>query len=250
MGSFKELKNMQIIILGLCIAGATIGSTMILSKGVIQVKRLTEEVIDVTGSAEKDIVSDYTVWKSWFVRQNPKLKDAYIALKDDLGKVKDYLLSKGIKNQEIIVSQVVTECLYEKNEKGYNTNKIEGYIVSQIIEVRSYQVQKVTEVSRQSTELLDQDIEFISGMPEYFYTKLPELKIEMLAQATENAKVRATRMAASTENKIGAIRSAKMGKFQINPANSYDVSWYGNHDTSSFDKKVIAIVHASFAIKE
>jgi len=41
-----------------------------------------------------------------------------------------------------------------------------------------------------------------------------------------------------------------MGKFQINAANSYDVSWYGNHDTSSFDKKVIAIVHASFAIAE
>ncbi|NQS90710.1 hypothetical protein HQ584_13080, partial [Patescibacteria group bacterium] len=45
MSSFRELKNIQIIILGLCIAGATIFSTMILSKGVIQVKRLTEEVI-------------------------------------------------------------------------------------------------------------------------------------------------------------------------------------------------------------
>jgi len=72
----------------------------------------------------------------------------------------------------------------------------------------------------------------------------------MLAKATENAKVRASKMAASTGNKIGTIRSAQMGKFQINAANSYDVSWYGNHDTSSFDKKVIAIVHASFAIRE
>jgi len=250
MGTFSGLKNIQIIILGLCIAGATIFSTVVLSKGVIQVKRLTEEVIKVTGSAEKDIISDYIVWKSGFTRRNPKLKEAYVKLQDDLKKVKKYLLSKGVKEDEIVASQVETDILYKRNEKGHKTNEIEGYLVGQSVEVRSYEVQKVTDISRQSTELLDQDIQFISVLPEYFHTKLAELKVEMLAKATENAKIRAQKMAASTGNKIGAIRSASMGKFQINAANSYDVSWYGNHDTSSFEKKVIAIVHASFAISE
>jgi len=250
MGSLSGLKNIQIIILGLCIAGATIFSTFVLSKGVIQFKRLTEEVITVTGSAEKDIVSDYIVWKSAFTRRDPQLKTAYVRLQDDLKKVKEYLLSKGVKEDEIIASQVETETLYKKNEKGYSTNEVEVYRVAQQVEVRSYDVKKVTDISRQATELLDKDVQFISGSPEYFYTKLPELKIEMLAKATENAKARAEKMAASTGNEIGAIRSANMGKFQINAANSYDVSWYGNHDTSSFDKKVIAIVHASFAIGE
>jgi len=250
MGSLSGLKNVQIIILGLCIAGATIFSTFVLSKGVIQFKRLTEEVITVTGSAEKDIVSDYIVWKSAFKRRDPQLKTAYVRLQDDLKKVKEYLLSKGVKEDEIVVSQVETETLYKKNEKGYNTNEIEAYCVGQQVEVRSYDVKKVTEISRQATELLDRDVQFISGSPEYFYTKLPELKIEMLSKATENAKARAEKMAASTGNKIGAIRSAAMGKFQINAANSYDVSWYGNHDTSSYEKKIIAIAHASFAIAE
>ena len=250
MGSLSGLKNIQIIILGLCIAGATIFSTFVLSKGVIQFKRLTEEVITVTGSAEKDIISDYIVWKSAFTRRDPQLKTAYVRLQGDLKKVKDYLLSKGVKEDEIVASQVETETLYKRNEKGHKTNDIEAYLVSQEVEVRSYEVQKVTDISRQSTELLDQDIQFISVLPEYFHTKLAELKVEMLAKATENAKNRAQKMAASTGNKIGAIRSASMGKFQINAANSYDVSWYGNHDTSSFEKKVIAIVHASFAISE
>ncbi len=167
MGSLSGLKNVQIIILGLCIAGATIFSTFVLSKGVIQFKRLTEEVIEVTGSAEKDIISDYIVWKSGFSRRNPKLKEAYVQLKGDLAKVKKYLLSKGIKDDEIIVSQVDTSTLYKKNEKGNNTNDIEGYRVSQVVEVRSYDVEKVTDISRQSTELLDQDVQFISGAPEY-----------------------------------------------------------------------------------
>jgi hypothetical protein len=55
-------------------------------------------------------------------------------------------------------------------------------------------------------------------------------------------------MANSTGNKIGLMRSAKMGTFQINPVNSYDVSWYGNNDTSSYEKKVTAVVNVSFAI--
>ena len=70
----------------------------------------------------------------------------------------------------------------------------------------------------------------------------------MLAKATENAKERAISMAASAGNKIGLMRSAKMGIFQITPVNSYDVSWYGNNDTSSYDKKVTAVVNVVFAI--
>jgi len=244
-----ELKNIQIIILGLCIVCATVFSTVILSKGVIQVKKLTEEMIEVSGSAEKNIVSDYMVWTSEFRRRDVELKNAYAQLKGDLEKVKAYLLSKGIKGDEIVVSQVKNVTLYKKTEEGHNTNEIEGYLVAQEVEVRSYEVDKVTDISRKSTELLNQGIQFMSDSPEYFYTNLSDLKIEMLARATENAKERAVRIAASTDNKIGAIRSAKMGTFQINPVNSYNVSWYGNHDTSSLEKKVIAIVHAKFGIE-
>jgi hypothetical protein len=97
--------------------------------------------------------------------------------------------------------------------------------------------------------LINQDIQFISQAPEYYYTKLADLKIEMLAKATEDAKQRAISMANSTGNKIGAIRSAKMGVFQITPITSTNVSWYGENDTSSFEKKVMAVVTASFAIE-
>lgn len=50
-------------------------------------------------------------------------------------------------------------------------------------------------------------------------------------------------------NKIGLMRSAKLGVFQRTPVNSYEVSWYGRNDTSSLEKKVMAVVSASFAIE-
>ncbi|MDD5430572.1 MAG: SIMPL domain-containing protein [Candidatus Omnitrophica bacterium] len=248
MGSLSGLKNVQIIILGLCIAGATIFSSLVISKGMMQIKKFSNEVIEVTGSADKKIVSDYIVWNSGFSRRDAKMTVAFDKLKNDLRAVKEYLLSKGVKEEEIIVPQVDTKILYKKNEKGNNTNEIEAYLISQAIEVRSYDVKKVDDIARQATELINQDIQFISASPEYFYTKLAELKHEMLAKATKDAKQRAEQMANSTGNKIGLMRSAKMGTFQINPVNSYDVSWYGNNDTSSYEKKVTAVVNVSFAI--
>ena len=250
MSNFKELKNIQIIILGICIAGATIFSTVILSRGLLKIKKFSNEIIKVTGSAEKSIVSDYIVWNSMFTRRDIKLTDAFTKLKNDLKEVKIYLLAKGIQENEIIVSQANTKVLYKKNEKGYNTNDIDGYLLSQGIEVRSYEVKKVDDIARQSTELLNKDIQFISGAPDFFYTKLAALKIEMLAKATKNAKNRAKSMAKSTGNHIGLMRSAKMGIFQITPINSYDVSWYGNNDTSSLEKKVTAVVNVNFQIKD
>lgn len=249
MEGLKVLRSTQIIILGICFVIATIVSTVIFSKGLLQIKKFSGEVINVTGSAEKQIESDYIVWNSSFSRREPQLKAAYAKIQEDLKKVKDYLLSKDIKENEIVVSQIETKVIYKKNEKGNDTNEIEGYLLSQGIEVKSNDVKRIDEVSRQSTELINQDIQLISQAPDYFYTKLAELKVEMLAKATEDAKQRAMSMAKSTGNKVGAIRSAKMGVFQITPITSYDVSWYGENDTSSFEKKVMAVVTASFAIE-
>ena len=177
MRALGELKNIQIIILGVCIALATIVSTVILSKGLLQIKKFSSEVINVTGSAEKKITSDYAVWRASFAQRNPELKNAYAALREDLGVVKGYLLSQGIKTDELIISQINTQVLYKKNEKGNDTNTIEAYLLSQGIEVRSYDVAKVDNISRVSTDLINKDIAFISEAPQYFYTKLAELKI-------------------------------------------------------------------------
>ena len=187
MDGVKVLRSTQIIILGICFVVATITSTVILSKGLLQMKKYSEQVVKVTGSAEKNIISDAMVWKLSFSRRDVKMVNAFDLLKEDLKTVKGYLLSKGVKENEIIVAPVATTVLYKKNEKGNDTNEIEGYILAQEIEIRSSDVVKITEVSRQATELIEKGLEVISQAPEYFYTKLPELKLAMLSDATDRA---------------------------------------------------------------
>ncbi|HHT9126408.1 MAG TPA: SIMPL domain-containing protein [Candidatus Brocadiia bacterium] len=245
----KILRNSQIIILGVCVAVATIISSIIFSKGFLKVMQFTREVITVTGSAQEEITSDFIVWNGSFSRREVDLATAYKRLKEDLEKVKSYLISKGVSENELIASQISTETIYKKNERGNDTNEIEGYYLKQDIQIQSNNVYEIEQLSRESTELIDQEIQFESQEPEYFYTKLEELKIEMLARATENARQRAENMARATGNKTGFMRSAKMGVFQITPVNSTEVSDWGVNDTSSLRKKVTSVVTVSFAIE-
>ncbi len=242
-------KDSQIIILGVCIAIAVIAASLILTKGVLTVVKFKEQVVNVTGSAQREIKSDKIVWKSSFSYKAPDLSSGYKGIRNDLEKVKKYFLDQGLSDAEVTIQQIVTEKVLKKNKDGKDTNELDYYIFAQPIEVSSTQVDKVSSVSRQATDLINQDVAFESGAPEYYYTKLDELKIQMLALATENAKQRAGNMVKATGNKIGFIRSARMGVFQITAVNSMDVSDYGVNDSSSLLKKVTAVVNASFSIE-
>src|SRR3989337_4340240 len=198
------LRNTQIMILGICIVIATIVSSISFSKGFLKVMQFKQEMITVTGSAQKEIISDFTVWNGNFSRCEVDLATAYKNLKEDLAKIKSYLISKGVGEREIIASQISTETKYKykKDDEGFETKEIESYCLKQGVQVQSNNVYKITQISWESTELIEQGILFESKAPEYFYTKLEELKIEMLAKATENAKQRAGKMEKSTGKKI------------------------------------------------
>ena len=136
MESGRLLRNSQIIVLGISIALGTIISAYIFSQGLIKMKRFSSELISVTGSADKKITSDYIVWRLSFSRRDAQMTEAFKKLKEDLGNVKQYLISKGIAENEIIVSQISTESLYKKNEKGGETNEIEAYRLTQDLDCR------------------------------------------------------------------------------------------------------------------
>ena len=85
--------------------------------------------------------------------------------------------------------------------------------------------------------------------PEYFYSNLAELKIDLLKEATLDAKQRATSMLSATGANVGKVKQMKMGVFQITPPDSTDVSDYGMNDTSSIDKKITAVTNIVFNVK-
>ena len=125
-----------------------------------------------------------------------------------------------------------------------------GYRLDQSIQIDSKDVEKVEKVSREITELLNQGVQLYSQPPRYYYTKLSDLKIEMISKATEDARVRAEKIAENAGGKLGKLESAKMGVFQITGQNSQeDYSWGGTYNTNSKDKTASITMKLDYKLK-
>ena len=207
-----------------------------------------DQTITVTGSARKRITSDLVIWRSAITYQSPVLSEAYRSLAEAVPKVKAYLVSKGIAENQITVSSISSQTLHGRSSDGMETSEITGYSLRQELSVRSTDVQKIGQIAREATELINQGILIESMAPEYYYTQLSNLKIEMLSEAAKDAKVRAEQIAQSTGSSIGSVRTARMGVLQITAADSNEVSDSGMNDTSSLEKDITAVVNIGFAV--
>jgi len=195
--------------------------------------------INVTGLGSKDFVSDLIVWDGRYSRLDKDLKKAYVLLEQDKKVITRYLMEKGIKQDEIVFKAVETRVQNErKYENGdYVGDEFIGHELLQVVEIESADVEGVEELSRSITELLNEGVTFYSNPPRYYYTKLSDLKVEMIRMATEDAKIRAETIASNSGGELDNLRSANMGVFQITGQNSNeDYSWGGAFNTRDKNK--------------
>ena len=242
---YERFKDLQIAILGICIAIGAVLSALIITNN------LSKDNISVTGSAYEIVKSDSANWVFSIKTKAPTKVQAYKTIKEQLPVVIKYLKSKGFTDEQIETKLSNTYESYKSNPNtGYSTNIVEYYNYEQPIKVSTNNVEKIKELSTSYEELVDKGITISSyEQPQYHYSNLAELKVKLLNDATKDARNRANSMLKSNKNRIGKIRSAKMGVFQITPVDSNDVSDSGYNDLSSIEKKVTAVANVTFAIK-
>ncbi len=236
------------------IAAAVLGISIIITGAVVgnyfyKVKQLGD-VINVTGSAQRNIRSDVVKWRFSFSRtvSESQLKSGYALIKKDSDAVQKYLKDNTVPQEAITISSVTVNQQYEYKDPGAGA-KEKNYTLTQEVKVESNEVDRMTEIAKNSGTLIDEGV-FLNNFPlEYYYSKIADLKVEMLAEATKNAQERADQIAKSTGADIGVLRSAQMGVTQITPVNSTDISDYGYYDTTSVDKQITAVVRATFSLK-
>ncbi len=209
--------------------------------------------IKVTGLGKADFSSDLIVWEGRFKAQNIDLKQAYITLESNKSTINEYLTKKGINTKQLVYSAVNTN---QKNKRIYSSDgnymgeKFVGYELAQSVIIESKEVDKIEKISREITELLNQGVQFYSESPRYYYTKLSDLKIEMISKATKDARLRAEKISEFSGGQIGELESAKMGIFQITGQNSEeDYSWGGTFNTSSKEKTASITMKLVYKVK-
>ena len=223
--------------------------------------KIEPKTLSVTGSARKAIVSDRITWQCHVTANDPDLVTAYDAINTSATKVKEYLISKGIKERDISLSAIYTSRRYrqeilagtggsENNPPTIvTTEEVEMYTLTQHIHVQSDDIWPVAEVARSVTSLIKDGVEVDSCTPQYLYTKLSELKIDMIAEATKDATTRANQIVSNANGRLGKLVEARLGVMQINPKGSNSTSWEGNNDTSSYEKEIMAVVSTRFEVR-
>jgi len=239
--------NITAIVFGLAIVIAA----YILGNAVIN-RNKAEGTVDVTGLGKADFTSDLIVWEGSFAKESYNLQQAYQDLEKDKKVITDYLFSKGITENELVFNAVNsrknTRSKYSDDGK-YIGEEFLGYVLTQSLQIDSNDVEKVERISREITELLNRGIQFYSQSPRYYYTKLADLKIEMISKATEDARIRAEKIAENSGSLLGDLISAKMGIFQITGQNSNeDYSWGGTYNTSSKEKTASITMKLSYEV--
>jgi len=227
--------------------------TAVIVAGAYRAKFNKQVTISVTGLAEKSFASDLIVWRGEYQRKSPDLKEAYALIKNDETNVRQYLKSNEIEDNEIVFSSISIEKEFDikRNEEGKQISSVfAGYKLSQTVTVESTNIDRVEVVSREVTKLIESGIEISSLEPSYFYTKLSELKIDLLAKASADAKKRAETIAVNSGGALGKILRADMGVFQITAPNSNeDFSYGGAFNTSSKNKKASITIRINYSIK-
>ena len=244
------------------LAVAGVLSTQIVMSTYLSVKVKPERrTINVIGSAKKRIVSDLIEWSAMIDARAPDRTAAYKTLREHSEKAVAFLQGQGIPAAEIQPQSASFEEEWEATEEfkvfpgakeatRVTGRTFKGYVTRVQIMVRSKDVQRVEKASREITSLLEQGVSISSGAPSYFYTRLGELKVEMLAAAGKDTRARADNILRSTGGaSVKKLIDANMGIININPANSTETSHEGNNDTSSYEKDIITIVRAEFELE-
>jgi hypothetical protein len=210
--------------------------------------RSLDNALSVTGSAKTSVTSDSVKWIGSFQRvvTPSNLSLGYAQMAKDLVVVKKYYVDRGISSDKINISQVYMDEDWSKQNVGAGER---DYILRQQVTITSDDVQKIHDLSQDITPIINQGVLFGTQSVEYYYSKLPDLRVSLLSDAVKDAKARAQSLALASGKSVGSLKSASSGVVQVLSPNSVDISDYGTYDTSSIQKDIMITVKASFSLK-
>lgn len=206
----------------------------------------TNDTLSVTGSTKTHVTSDQGKLTLSISRtaSMDKLADGYSGIARDLVLVNNLLKKESVATEEIVISPVSMSQMYDQN----NNNEIK-YQLTQTITIQINDVQKITKISQSIPSLVAQGAIVSVQSLEYYYSKLPDLRVSLLSEAVKDAKARAEKIAEGSGRGVGNVQSVSSGVVQVLSPNSVDVSDYGSYDTSNIEKDVMVTIKASFRLK-
>jgi len=193
---------------------ATLG--YLLGNAAIEYKEY-ERSVTVKGLSEHEYQADIVIWPIQFTQADNDIENLYSSIEESTAKIKAFLEKNGIKSGEITFS---SPAITDKSVQEYGNNKPEfRYSAFQTVVVYSKNISAVRSIMSSLSELGKKGIVFTIenyNLPtEYVFTKLNEIKPEMIEEATRKAREVAQKFATDSQSTLGKIKKASQGQFSI-----------------------------------
>ena len=201
------------IFIGLAVLGFQLG------KSALDFKQL-ERSVTVKGLAEKEVEADVVIWPIQFISADNDLQSLYRSVDESTTKIEAFLNDNGIPSSDITFS---SPSITDKSAQqwGSDSGAEFRYSATQTVTVYSNEIERVRSVMSELSDLGRQGIVLMSdsyqARTEYMYTRLNDIKPEMIEEATRNAREAATKFADDSDSTLGKIRKASQGQFSITP---------------------------------
>lgn len=212
MNPVTGIVSAVILAIGLALAGWLGG------QGLVQ-SRLGDRSVSVKGLSEREVRADLALWGLRFVATGNDLAATQAEIKRNADTVAGFLTSQGFAAGDIeLQAPQVTDRLAQ----NWGGGQIESrFVIAQQIVLRSTDIERVVKANRESSVLVDRGVvlsnEYGPIRPSYLFTRIAELKPEMIEEATKRARAAAETFAADSGARLGGIRRAWQGQFEILP---------------------------------
>ena len=234
---------------GLFLAAGLVAAAMLTTGAWLKIKN--SQFVSVKGSVQKNVDADLVVWSGSFFREAETLAEAQHNIQADREVVEIFLKEAGVTNVKVLFAPINIDELTatRKTEEGLVEHMRKGYRLTQTVSVESTDVDRLDRLD--TMPLVDRGLVFTVAPPRFIYTKAGDTKIEMLAEATRDARARAEQIAQQGGRTIAQLQSAQQDVFQITPRHGATGGndWQGENDMSSRQKTITAVVTASFLLK-
>ncbi|MGH7781979.1 MAG: SIMPL domain-containing protein [Candidatus Binataceae bacterium] len=235
-----------LVAIGLALGGYFIEQGFLSARG-------RDRYVTARGLVERSVKADVAVWNIAFTATNDDVTKANAEIDRDAKLVTTFAHDHGFTASEI---ETIATKVTDTQQYGGNQMRSNGrYLVKGGIRIRSSNVDRVAQTGQLTGDLIRQGIvlnlEPDSGIanPAYYFTQLDSIRPAMLAEATKSARAVAQQFANDSSSKLGPIRRANQGVFEILPRdasgsqNSFD-------EARSIDKKVRLVSTIDYYLEE
>ena len=186
----------------------------------IKALKADQRTVSVRGLSEREIEADLAVWPVTFTLSGNDLSQ----LRQDIVKktniIMSFLKTHGLKESDFTVKEpAITDTTTDPYMD--QTRKRDKYFAKVVVFVRSSNINAVNAALSVSIDLMDSGIALshdYDSRVEYLFTKLNDIKPQMIAEATQNAHKAAEQFAHDSGSKVGKIKRASQGLFSFDDA--------------------------------